>query len=87
METPVTSRLWAELGRSSEQLRLATLRTLCEVPGSADELHVALEGLLFDFSRQFLDANMLRQFAAVCDASNFAERREAMWRGDVVNVT
>lgn len=87
METPVTSRLWAELARSSEQLRMATLRTLCEVPGRADELHVALEGLLFDFSRQFIDANMLHQFAAVCDASNFAERREAMWRGDVVNVT
>ncbi|MCE2855325.1 MAG: glucose-6-phosphate isomerase [Ilumatobacteraceae bacterium] len=87
MGTPVASHTWTKLADSSKQLRGKTLRTLSDLPGRAEELHVAFEGLLFDFSRQFVDAEVLRQFGEICDTNDFTGYRSAMWRGDIVNVT
>src|SRR5882762_9117334 len=50
----------------------------CSVPAA---------GLLFDYSRQRVDAQVLAAFAALADELRLRERIEAMFRGDAINLT
>jgi len=48
---------------------------------------VEAEGLLFDYSRQRVDAAVMAQFAALAEQLKLRERIEAMFRGDAINNT
>ena len=49
--------------------------------------HCEAAGLLLDYSRQKLDESALSALCSLADAVSLRERIDAMWRGDVVNVT
>ncbi len=48
---------------------------------------VQAAGLLFDFSRQRVDADLLSTFAELADQLRLRERIAAMFRGDAINIT
>jgi glucose-6-phosphate isomerase len=77
---------WARLAEESRRLRASSLRALCGVPDRGG-LHLEVDGLLFDFSRQFVNGDVLSQFGEVCEASDFSSRRDALWRGGISNPT
>ncbi|MBM3637889.1 MAG: glucose-6-phosphate isomerase [Actinobacteria bacterium] len=86
METPISVPQWARLAAESSRLRQSTLRALLDTPGRG-QLHLELDGLLFDFSRQFVSDAVLNLFGDVCELSEFSSRREVLWRGDISNPT
>jgi glucose-6-phosphate isomerase len=50
-------------------------------------MHVTLDDLLFDYSKQRLNKAALAELIALAVACNVEEKRDAMFRGDVVNPT
>jgi len=58
--------------------RLDALATRLDLPGG---------GILFDWSKTHLDAAHLAAFAELAEATGFAERRAALFAGEVVNPT
>ena len=46
-----------------------------------------LGGITFDFSKTHLDAGLLQQFVRVAEAQRFADAREALFGGGIVNPT
>jgi len=86
MEAPISGSKWARLAEESRRLRVSTLRAMCEA-SDRDGLHLEVDGLLFDFARQFVNDDVLNEFSDVCETSDFSSRREAMWRGDIANPT
>ena len=52
-----------------------------------DRLSVNVAGLHFDWSKTHLDDDLLAAFHAIADAGGFAQRREALFSGETVNVT
>ena len=59
--------------------RLASLSARLELPDGSS--------VLFDWSKTHLDAAHLAAFEALAEVSGFAARREALFAGEVVNVT
>lgn len=59
--------------------------------GRVDRLSSTLElpggKILFDWSKTHLDAAHLAEFAALAEAAGFAERRRALFEGEIVNAT
>jgi glucose-6-phosphate isomerase len=86
MEIPMSDPKWAGLAEESRRLRASTLRSLCEAPDRGS-LHLEFDGLLFDFSRQFVNSDVLKLFSDVCISSKFSSRREALWRDEISNHT
>lgn len=58
--------------------RAAALTTVLDLPGG---------GIRFDWSKTHLDAAHLEAFTALAEAARFAERRRALFDGEVVNPT
>ncbi|WP_118856899.1 glucose-6-phosphate isomerase [Sphingomonas mesophila] len=52
-----------------------------------ETLSVEVAGIRFDWSKTHLDAALLGEFAAIAEAQGLAARREALFSGEVVNVT
>jgi glucose-6-phosphate isomerase len=50
-------------------------------------MHVALDDLLFDYSKQRLTKAALAELVALAKAAGVAEKRDAMFRGDLINTT
>src|SRR5579864_5633711 len=63
---------------AAQQDRLAGLATRLDLPGG---------GVLFDWSKTHLDHAHLAAFFKLAVAANFADRREALFAGGVVNPT
>jgi glucose-6-phosphate isomerase len=68
-----------ELFAADGVARLASLSARLELPDGS--------GVLFDWSKTHLDAAHLAAFEALAEATGFAARREALFAGEVVNVT
>ncbi len=56
-------------------------------PDRFDSMHVELDDLLFDYSKQRLNKAALAELVALATACNVEEKRDAMFRGDIVNPT
>jgi glucose-6-phosphate isomerase len=56
-------------------------------PGRFESMHVLLEDLLFDYSKQRLNKAALAELIALAAACKVEEKRDAMFRGDIVNPT
>jgi glucose-6-phosphate isomerase len=86
MKSPISDPAWERLADESRRLRASSLRALCDAPDRSG-LHIEFDGLLFDFSRQFVNDVVLGLFGEVCVSSDFSSRREALWRGEISNPT
>lgn len=67
---------------AADEGRVATLSGRIEWPGEG-----GVSGILFDWSKTHLDANLLRGFEALAEACDFAGQRARLLGGEVVNVT
>jgi glucose-6-phosphate isomerase len=56
-------------------------------PGRFERFHAELDDLLYDFSKQRLDAEAFALLLRLAEAANVAAKRDAMFRGDLVNTT
>jgi len=56
-------------------------------PDRFQRFHVVLDDLLYDFSKQRIDASALALLARLADLAEVAAKRDAMLRGDLVNST
>src|SRR5579872_282682 len=56
-------------------------------PERFESLHVALDDLLFDYSKQRLNKAAVAELVALAAACEVEEKRDAMFRGDLINVT
>jgi glucose-6-phosphate isomerase len=72
----------------SRELQAKSTASLFEAD-SARFGHCSVEaaGLLFDYSRQRVDARVMAAFGALADQLALRERSNAMFRGDAINVT
>jgi glucose-6-phosphate isomerase len=75
---------WAALERAP---RPALDQLFAADPGRLALLSVEESGILFDFSKTHLDAELLRGFAALADTRDLAGAREALFAGRIVNPT
>jgi glucose-6-phosphate isomerase len=58
-----------------------------ENPDRLPEFTLAKAGIRFDWSKTHLTPGLVRKFGALAEASGLVEAREALFRGDAVNVT
>jgi len=81
----------AEGWKRLESLPTRTLAELFADPGRVEALSARLElpegGILFDWSKTHLDAELIAGFEALAEAAGFARAREALFAGEVVNPT
>ncbi len=86
---PVTGRdEWAKLSEHRAALGETHLRELFRRdPGRAERLSVDALGILFDFSKNRLDDETLRLLFALARTTGLEARRDAMFRGEKLNVT
>jgi glucose-6-phosphate isomerase len=75
---------WAALERAP---RPALEQLFAAEPGRLALLSIEESGILFDFSRTHLDAELLRGFAALAEARDLAGARDALFAGRIVNPT
>ena len=79
---------WAKLAAAAPAARARATRELFAVdPQRFARCSVRAVGLLFDFSRQRVDAPVLSIFAELADQLKLRERIAAMFRGDAINIT
>ena len=56
-------------------------------PARIDRFHAVLGDLLYDFSKQRIDTETLRLLLTLAEAADVAAKRDAMFRGELVNST
>ena len=56
-------------------------------PARFERFHAVLGDLLYDFSKQRIDTETLRLLLALAEAAGVAAKRDAMFRGELVNST
>jgi glucose-6-phosphate isomerase len=79
---------WEALSRHFEGMREAHLRDLFAAgPKRAEALTVEAADLVLDYSKNRLTGETVRLLAALARRAGLAERREAMFRGEHINVT
>jgi len=78
----------ATLSARRNELERSSIADLFEAdPARFERLHVRLDDLLFDYSKQRLDQGALASLIALARASKLEERRAALFSGALVNVT
>ena len=75
---------WAAI-EAHELQRLSSL--LDDNPDRLSALALDAAGLHFDWSKTHLDPELIRQFTRLADAMQFAQRRDALFSGAIVNPT
>ena len=73
----------AELRRGMEGVRISDF--FAEDGQRFERCHVALDGVVFDYSKQCVTADVLDGLVALAEARGLAEARTAMFCGDVMN--
>jgi glucose-6-phosphate isomerase len=77
---------WQALVTERARLELTSLATLFEQDSErAARFTLEAAGLYFDFSKQRVDAKTLRLLLALAEARGVCERRDAMFRGEIIN--
>jgi glucose-6-phosphate isomerase len=87
--TPLTQRpAWTALGRHYAELRDLHMRTLfAEDPGRGERMSVEAAGLYLDYSKNRVTNETLGLLASLAEECGMPERREAMFRGERINVS
>ncbi len=80
--------LWTQLDAAAETARGRSIGALFDRnPDRFREFSVRLDDMLLDFSKTNVDAHALTLLIELAGARGVAERRDAMLRGDPINVT
>src|SRR5690349_14315842 len=56
-------------------------------PGRFDKYHVWFEDLLMDYSKTAVNEQIFALLTELAEAAGVASKREAMFRGDIINIT
>ncbi len=79
---------WQALGAHYAGVKDKQLRDLfAGDPGRAERFSVEAAGLFLDYSKNRIDADTIRLLAGLARARNVEARRDAMFRGDKINVS
>ncbi|MEU5021451.1 glucose-6-phosphate isomerase [Streptomyces angustmyceticus] len=79
---------WTALGKHREQMAQVHLRELFERdPGRAERYTLQVGDLHLDFSKQLVTDETLRLLRDLAAATGVAELRDAMFRGEKINIT
>ena len=86
---PLTQRLaWKALQAHHAQIKDLHLRSLFAEPGKRGERMTAEgAGLFLDYSKNRVTDETLRLLIALANDAGVAERRDAMFRGEKINIT
>jgi glucose-6-phosphate isomerase len=83
-----TEPIWGALERHRDELGDVHLRTLfAEDPGRGERLAAEGAGLYLDYSKQLVTDETLGLLLQLAQAAGVAERRDAMFRGEKINVS
>jgi glucose-6-phosphate isomerase len=85
--SPTECPAWNQLAEQAESWKSVHLRELLADPARRTQCVVAAAGVRYDYSRQRLGALPLRLLAHLAEQRGFAEWREALLTGKVVNST
>lgn len=86
--TTATAPIWDALARHRDELGDVQLRSLfADDPGRGERLAAEGAGLYLDYSKQLVTDETLRLLLDLAQAAGVAERRDAMFRGDKINVS
>ncbi len=88
-QTPLTQRpAWQALEAHYQQVRDVHLRQLfADDPQRGERFAAEAIGLYFDYSKNRITDETLRQLLQLAESSGLRERIDAMFRGDKINVT
>src|SRR5579863_2257479 len=86
-ETAITAALAALAAHRSEVLARSVADEFTADPARFSAMHVALDDLLFDYSKQRIARPTLALLEALAKAADIEGKREAMFRGDLINST
>ncbi len=90
MTTPVdatTTAAWAELRRLHDTLRPNLRAWFADNPGRAAQFSFTAGDLFVDLSKNWLTPDLFEALLELAEQVGVAERRDAMFRGDRINVT
>jgi glucose-6-phosphate isomerase len=83
-----TTTAWKALAAHHEQIKHLHLRQLfADDPGRAQRFSAEGAGLFLDYSKNRITAETLRLLLNLADARDVAGRRDAMFRGETINLT
>jgi len=86
MADSTPSIVFAELAARRASLLARSVPDLFAAnPARFDRFHAVLGDLLYDFSKQRIDSETLRLLLALAEAAGVAAKRDAMFRGALVN--
>ena len=87
METAVLTALASLETHKNAVLATSVAAEFARDPDRFERFHVMLDDLLFDFSKQRVEALTIGLLVAVAQAAQVEAKREAMFRGEIVNPT
>src|SRR5271156_6065124 len=87
METAVLTALASLEAHKEAVLATSVPGEFARDPDRFQRFHVILDDLLFDFSKQRVEALTIGLLVALAQAAEVEAKREAMFRGDIVNPT
>jgi len=79
-----TKAVWDKIV-SLQQKSLADL--FVAEPDRLSRLTIEDGGLFFDFSKTHLSTDLIERFLELADVAGFTEKRDALFRGDIVNIS
>ncbi|MEN8656449.1 MAG: glucose-6-phosphate isomerase [Marivita sp.] len=80
--------MWKQLTALQEKVKDRPIaETLFSDPERAEAFSLAVDGLLFDYSKTNIDSTIREALIALAEDRGVAERRAAMFRGDKINET
>ncbi len=87
VETAVTAALAALGAHRNEVLARSVAEEFSADPGRFSQMHVVLDNLLFDYSKQRITPATLTLLEALAKAADVESKREAMFQGALINST
>ena len=85
-KAPVSLPEWAVLAQQRQEMDEVQISDFfAEDAARFDRFHATLNGLVFDYSKQRVNREVMGGLVALARACGVEERREAMFSGDVVN--
>jgi glucose-6-phosphate isomerase len=86
--TSAPSKTWSALQAHYEKIRNTHLRQFfADDPGRAERFSIDAVGLHLDYSKNRITDETMRLLRQLADESRLAERRDAMFRGERINIT
>ena len=84
---PVTTAAWQQLETAAADLTQTPLKKLLDDDARYNECSLQLDGLLYDFSRQRVDARVLDLLVQLAAQRDLPAHIEALCSGETVNLS